>query len=624
MRFSILKDGFDSRRDRFTLSVIKAELIILSIISNNYMKRLTGLSACDGLAVGDLIYIQEKAVQTVSAYSISADDIQIEKDRLKGAIQAAQTRLAVVLTEQLTTDIREESPEQDILETQQTMLSDTAFIQSVYMEIENSQTNAERALKCKLDEVITMLTSSGDTYLSERAVDIRDAYEPVFSYLNPQQKQNASRFAGVPQGALLAAQLFKPSEALEIKRLAPCGIVMEEGSATCHIAIVARAWNIPTLVAVSGLSAAAKNGIYAVLDSTHQTLILEPDAETLTQIKNTVNTQHVQLGELQGYDRVHTLDGTPVYLSANITLAEDAAQPIVQNAAGIGLFRSEFLFLGKSTLPYEEEQYEAYCTVLKHMGSKPTVIRTFDAGADKMLKEQENLSERNALLGWRAIRYCLDRPEIFKVQLRALLRAGCFGNLHILLPMISCIKEITAVRQLIADIERECEQKNIPYKKNIPLGIMIEVPAAAVAADLYAPAVDFFSIGTNDLIQYTMAADRENQTVAHLADYFHPAVLRLIRHVIEAEPLLCTKGHCSQTGFVSMCGEMAACEEAVPLLLGMGLRRFSMAAQKIPAIAQRIATIRIADAQTFYESIKGAVSPEEIRRQVIAQFPYNA
>ena len=624
MRFSILKDGFDSRRDRFTLSVIKAELIILSIISNNYMKRLTGLSACDGLAVGDLIYIQEKAVQTVSAYSISADDIQIEKDRLKGAIQAAQTRLAVVLTEQLTTDIREESPEQDILETHQTMLSDTAFIQSVYTEIENSQTNAERALKCKLDEVITMLTSSGDTYLSERAVDIRDAYEPVFSYLNPQQKQNASRFAGVPQGALLAAQLFKPSEALEIKRLAPCGIVMEEGSATCHIAIVARAWNIPTLVAVSGLSAAAKNGIYAVLDSTHQTLILEPDAETLTQIKNTVNTQHVQLGELQSYDRVHTLDGTPVYLSANITLAEDAAQPIVQNAAGIGLFRSEFLFLGKSTLPYEEEQYEAYCTVLKHMGSKPTVIRTFDAGADKMLKEQENLSERNALLGWRAIRYCLDRPEIFKVQLRALLRAGCFGNLHILLPMISCIKEIIAVRQLIADIERECEQKNIPYKKNIPLGIMIEVPAAAVAADLYAPAVDFFSIGTNDLIQYTMAADRENQTVAHLADYFHPAVLRLIRHVIEAEPLLCTKEPCRQTGFVSMCGEMAACEEAVPLLLGMGLRRFSMAAQKIPAIAQRIATIRIADAQTFYESIKGAVSPEEIRRQVIAQFPYNA
>ena len=584
------------------------------------MKKFTGLSVCDGLVACTLVCIPEKVVQTMPAYAITPQNIQNEQERLRIAVQAAQDELRQKLAEYQTADAHSQSPEQAILETQQTMLADEEFMRGIYTEIETSLMNAESVLKRQLDEVTSMLTASGDSYLCERAVDIQDAYEPVFFYLNPRHKQTTSRFAGVPQGSLLAARVFKPSEALEIKKLAPCGIIMEEGGATSHIAIMARAWNIPTLIAVQGLMDSAKSGMYAVLDATNGTLTLEPDAETIAQLE-TASAERIEVtGEARDYTDVYTQDGIPIHLSANIVLTEEAALPAVQNAAGIGLFRSEFLFLGTQDIPDEEHQYTAYHTVLERMGSKPVVIRTFDAGADKMLKEQENLLERNALLGWRGIRYCLDRPEIFKHQLRALLRAGCIGNLHILIPMISCKKEITAVRNLIKEIEQECEQNRIPYKKDIPIGIMIEVPSAAIAADLYAPAVDFFSIGTNDLIQYTMAADRENQTVAHLADCFQPAVLRLIRHVIETEPLLHRTGD-SRGGFVSMCGEMASDTEAVPLLLGMGLRRFSMAAQKIPEITQRIESIRISDAEALCKAVSLLSTAEEIRRETMKRFP---
>lgn len=584
------------------------------------MKKFTGLSVCDGLVVCRLVCIPEKVIQVTPTYAITAQNIQNEQERLQIAVQTAQEKLKRTLAKYRTANTHIQSPEQAILETHQTMLADEEFLRSIYAEIKISLMNAEAILKRKLDEVTSMLTASGDSYLCERAVDIQDAYEPVFSYLNPQQYQRTSRFVGVPSGALLAARVFKPSEALEIKKLAPCGIIMEEGGVTSHIAIMARAWNIPTLIAVQGFMASAKTGMYAVLDSVNRTLILEPDTTTIAQIESASSERRTVNGEAQDYTHVHTHDGISVHLSANIAFAEETTLPVVQNAAGIGLFRSEFLFLGNRDIPDEEHQYTVYRTVLERMGSKPVLIRTFDVGADKMLKEQEKLTERNALLGWRGIRYCLDRPEIFKPQLRALLRAGCTGNLHILLPMISCKKEIIAVRNLVKEIEQECELNRIPYKKDIPLGIMIEVPSAAISADLYAPAVDFFSIGTNDLIQYTMAADRENQTIAHLADCFQPAVLRLIRHIIKAEPLLHCAGD-SRSGFVSMCGEMASAAEAIPLLLGMGLRRFSMAAQKIPEIARRIESIRISDAEALCKAVSRLDTAEEIRRETMKRFP---
>lgn len=585
------------------------------------MKKLTGLSVSDGVAYGKLAVIPETITKTAAAYAISPQSIQYEQKRLRDAVKAAQEDIAHTLNECQSTDAHSELPEKAILEAHAMMLADEEFMRAIYADIENALINAESALKRKLDEMAAMLIASGDNYLCERAVDIQDAYSPVFFYLDPNRDDIPSRFTGVPQGALLAGRAFKPSEALEIKHLAPCGILMEEGGATSHISILARAWNIPTLIAVQGLMNEAKNGMYALLNAADKTVILEPDAEILVHIEHTKNSQIEQNRDSKNYACVYTQDGVAVRLSTNIALVEEAEQAAVQHTAGIGLFRSEFLFLGSNTIPTEDEQYAAYRTILERMGSKPVAIRTFDAGADKMLKEQETLSERNALLGWRGIRFCLDRTEIFKTQLRALLRAGAIGNLRILLPMISCKKEITAVRNLIKEIETECAQCGTPYKKNIPLGIMIEVPSAAIAADLYAPAVDFFSIGTNDLIQYTMAADRENQTIAHLADCFDPAVLRLIRHVIEAAALLpAAYGVCGER--VSMCGEMASCVNAVPLLLGMGLRSLSMAAQNIPDVARRISSIKLSDAQQLYDEIRLLDNAQEIRRRIEQRFPH--
>lgn len=584
------------------------------------MKKFTGLSVCNGTVACKIVIIPDKVAQTRPVYTIAAQDVQHEQERLGAAVRAARQELAQALEVSQGSAAHAKSPEKAILEAQRMMLADEEFLHALYADIESLLINAEAVLKRKLDELTGMLTSSGDSYLRERAMDIQDAYEPVFLHLDPNHSQPPSRFTGVPQGALLVSRMFKPSEALEIKRLAPCGIVMEEGGVTSHISILARAWNIPTLIAVQGLIDAAKNGMHAILDATHKTIILEPDTQMLSRMEHADRERVEQSNGCRDYTYAYTQDGCAVRLSANVALVEEAALPTVQHSAGIGLFRSEFLFLGQKCFPTEDEQYEAYRSVLERMGQKPVTVRTFDAGADKMLKEQEILSERNALLGWRGVRFCLDRLDIFKTQLRALLRAGCSGNLQILLPMVSCKKEITAVRHLITEIEGECEQKGIPYKKNIPVGIMIEVPSVAIAADLYAPAVDFFSIGTNDLIQYTMAADRENQTIAHLADCFQPAVLRLIRHVIEAAPLLHRTGD-SSSGQVSMCGEMASFLGAVPLLLGMGLRNLSMAAQTIPEVANRISSIRLADAQQLYKEVCSLDSADEIRRHINERFP---
>lgn len=580
------------------------------------MKRLTGLSACGGSAAGLIVCVPEKPAHNIPVYTISPHEIPAEHTRLKTALQAAQAHLAALLVNY--SEKNAAAPEKAILETQQMMLHDTDFLHGVYREIEETYINVEAALKKKLDEITHLLTLSGDVYLAGRAVDIQDAFESVFTYLLPQKEYAASRFAHLPHGALLAAQVIKPSEALAIKEIHPAGILMEVGGVTSHIAIIARAWNIPMLVGLSGLMKAVKTGMPAILDSTKQELILEPDGDIYGLAASAIHAENEELPDSDtDYSTAYTKDGIAVQLSANIAFPEDTMQPLVQCAAGIGLFRSEFLFLGKEILPDEDEQYHAYRNVLEAMGNKPVVIRTFDAGADKMLEEQAALAEKNALLGWRAIRYCLDRPSLFKAQLRALLRASSYGNLHILLPMISCAEEIIAVQHLLAEVRAECDSAGIPYKADIPLGCMVEVPAIAAAADIYAPFFDFFSIGTNDLVQYTMAADRENSTVAHLADYFQPAVIRLIEQTVQAEHLLSRNGE----GFVSVCGEMAAQEEAIPLLLGMGLRHLSMSAHRIPVIKRAIESITIADAERFTVRARTEYSTDAVRK-LIQEFSF--
>ena len=578
------------------------------------MKKLTGLIASDGLAAGPLYCITELPETVILPYKISKNEIIEHKNRLNDAVNAAKDELM-----QLASNSQNDKTGKDIIDTHIMMLSDSVFLDSVFTEIEKSEMNVEWILKNKIEETANMLKNSGDAYLTERADDIKDAFDSVFTHLLLNRSANNSRFEKVPKGAIIAAKLIKPSEALLVKNAGVAGIIMEEGGVTSHIAIMARAWDIPMLVGVKGCMEFARFNMPAALDADNGFVLFNPPDSEIAQYKKRIEKRNEEVKELLNAEKnyterltITTADGIKVSVNANIAFPEEIENKFVTISNGIGLFRSEFLFLEDGKIPCEEKQFAAYKKVVDAMKKKSVVIRTFDVGADKMVGEQENLREKNPLLGWRAVRYCIDRREVFKTQIRAILRAGASGNVYILIPMISNVEEIIEVKKIIKECEAECKAKGQVTAKYVGLGIMIEVPSAAIAADLYAPFIDFMSIGTNDLVQYTMAADRENTKVSPLANYFEPAVLRLIKNVIDAQKFIPDqRGH-----LVSMCGEMASHEDAAFLLLGMGLRHFSMPGGKILKMQKFMETVCVKDAEMLYENIKHLNSAKEIEEKV--------
>ncbi|TYT78552.1 phosphoenolpyruvate--protein phosphotransferase [Treponema phagedenis] len=573
------------------------------------MVKLTGLSTSGGIGIGVVFCPEEKNQISIPYYKITKEDVPAQVDKLKKALTQAQKDTFALLEK-----LKAKKPdpfEYEILNTHYMMLSDENFISTVIEEASTKEINIESALQNKLKETISFLTESEDPYLQARAVDIKDAFSSVFEYLILSGKNLASPFDNIPQNAIIVAKLIKPSDAIRIKNAHVAGIVMEEGGATGHIAILARSWGIPMIVGVDQCTEKASGKTTAIIDAGEGLVIFDPSKELLaeyTKQKENMKADQPVFQNNTGLYETTSKDGVTFHIEANIALAEEVSQPAMQFADGIGLFRSEFLILDNGNIPSEESQYQTYQFLLKQLKEKPVIIRTFDIGADKTIDGQAALAEKNPLLGLRGIRYCLEQREVFKVQLRALLRAGVAGNLFILLPMISSVSEIIEVRNIISAIESEFNQQNIPYKKNIPVGIMVEVPSVAVAIDLYAPHVDFMSIGTNDLVQYTLAADRENAKVQNLADYFHPSVLYLIENVIQAE-----KNIRYSKGFVSMCGDMASHEEAVFLLAGMGLRNFSMPIGQIPAIKTLLSKISVAEAEKVYQACKTVNTPQGVR-----------
>ncbi len=585
------------------------------------MKRLNGLIASEGLATGKLHCIMAEPETTIPSYKISDKEIPIHKERFAKAIEDAKEDLAELLSDSIEENKNETTnkPEENILNTHIMMLNDSFFLNSVYKEIENKKVNVEFALKTKLQETIEIIKQSNDPYLSERAVDIEDAFDSVFNHLLHSRNLDNSRFSQVPKGSIIVAKLIKPSEALLVKNAGVSGIIMEEGGVTSHIAIMARAWNIPMLVGVEDCLDFALFAVNGILDADEGCVLLNPTEKDIIEYNEKIKQREIEIKELLAHQEVYakrlsmnTNDGVRVSVNSNIAIPEEIENKFVTISNGIGLFRSEFLFLEDGKLPNEEQQFLAYKKVVKAMGEKYVAIRTFDIGADKMIDEQKQLREVNPLLGWRAIRYCLDRKEIFKTQIRAILRASYFGNAFIVIPMISTVNEIIEVKKIIEECKKECDAKGQKYDKEINIGIVVEVPSTAIAADLYAPYIDFFTIGTNDLIQYTMAADRENTKVSYLADYFEPAVLRLIKSVLDAQKFIK-----DQEGYlVSMCGEMASHEDAVFLLLGMGLRHFSMPASKILKMQKFMEKINVSDAEKLYDEVKSMDSAKLIKEKV--------
>ncbi len=593
---------------RRNASVCKADFLRYS----DTVRKLEGLSASRGIAIGPAFRLREAPKANVTRRAISPEDAPGELRRFDAALEASRQDLLLLRDERN----RDQS---GILDAHLMMLSDPEFIPLVRKSIETRLFNAEAILSDSVGEAAGALRSTGDAYLAERAVDIEDAFGRVLGHLAKSSDSTGSAGRAVsgifvPPGSILIARNMKPSETLSLRDSGIAGIALEEGGSTSHVAILARSWGIPAVMGARGICGAVADGEEIVLDAIDGLVVLSPGPDVLSAYRSRASLSAADESArrdrpfVPSPDHVETADGVAVRLLANIALPEEAADAMDEGASGIGLFRSEFIFLASSSLPGEEDQFEAYRSAVERANGKPVVIRTLDSGADKAIGEQLDVFEKNPLLGWRAVRYCLDRRDFFRVQLRALLRASAFGDLRVLFPMISCVEELDATLEVLDEAKGELASEGVAYRDRLKVGIMIEIPAAAVCADLLAAKVDFFSIGTNDLVQYTMAVDRENPRVAHLFDYFNPAVLRLIDATLKA-------GARAHIG-VSMCGEMAGEPAAVLLLLGMGLRDFSMAPSRIASVSELVGKVSVADAEELARAALALSAAREIRKLV--------
>lgn len=575
------------------------------------------MSASRGIAIGPVFRFVQEESAPIPRYAISEEEAETHWNRLQKAIGKSTHEISLLKDDRST-------EQSDILSAQLMMLEDPEFIPQVKRDLFARLQNIETVLADKVGEAAGILRMTGDTYLAERAVDIEDAFERVMKHLLqdaigreslPPGSRNpspANRF--IPPGTILVARNLKPSESLFLRDSGVAGIVLEEGGATSHVAILARSWKIPAVMGVRNALDAVVDGIELILDGSEGLIIVNPGNDVINAYRSRSMSDQRQetVSEAERIELIRspavTTDGVQVSLRANIALPEEAEAAREEGAAGVGLFRSEFLFLGSDEFPDEETQYEAYLSVAEHMNGAPVIIRTLDAGADKMIGEQLSLKEKNPLLGWRAVRYCLDRRDVFLVQLRAILRASHYGDIRIMFPMISNVEELDAVLDVLEEAKASLARDSLPWKKRLKVGVMIEIPSAAVCADLLAKKVDFMSIGTNDLIQYTMATDRENPKVAHLYDGFNPAVLRLIRQTILAGIKTRTE--------VSMCGEMAGDPASVFLLMGLGLRNFSMSPALLTPVKELVRRVSMNDAAELAEAAMELSAAREIRKLV--------
>lgn len=542
-----------------------------------------GIGASPGVAIAKaFVYAKEE----LDIPTNKVEDVDKEIQKLNEALDESQKQI-LAIKDKAAESLGEEDAA--IFEAHAMILDDPEFADTIRQEIKDNQTNAAEATKNTTDAFYAMFDAMDDPYFRGRAADIRDVGTRVLNNLLGVENVDISN---LDDDTIIIAEDLAPSDTAQMDKQHVKGFATDIGSRTSHTAIMARSLEIPAVLGLGDITTAVKNGDVVIVDGSTGDVVINPDEDTLKKYKDqqaAYEAYQKELAQLKDQPAI-TTDGHEVELVANIGSPNDVEAVLKNGGAGVGLYRTEFLYMDSPTMPDEETQFEAYKKVLEAFNGDPVIIRTLDIGGDKKLPYLQLEDEMNPFLGLRAVRLCFQNPDLFRTQLKAILRASVYGTARIMFPMISGVQEVRRAKEILQACMDELDQAGIKYDKDIKVGIMIEIPAAAVTADIIVPDVDFFSIGTNDLCQYTLAVDRMNQTVSYLYEPFHPAILRLVKNVIQAS-------HSEVGKFTGMCGEFAGDPYATLILMGLGLDEFSMSASSIPQIKKIVRSVSYEQAQ---------------------------
>ena len=563
------------------------------------MEVFLGIPAADGIGIGTAVVIPDAVKRAIPQHHIKIDQINKHWLRFENAVQTVTLELSSYLDSLSKTDPRDKA-QREVYETYILMLGDPVFNKEVRDFFETELFNIEYTVQFKAEEYASKLRQSGNSYLSERAQDITDVFGRV---LDEMLDIHPFDIKQVPDGSVILATSLSSADTIILSKRKIAGLALSEGGVSSHVVILARNYGIPTIVGLEDISKKVRNGETVIVDGKEAEILVSPDKSTIDEYKAKIRQEFAHKQSLKAFlDKpAVTKDGTRFKLYANIGTPEEADVAVAEGADGIGLFRTEFLYMAQNGASLnaaarnfsEENQFEAYKYVLSAMQGKPVTIRTLDAGGDKLINSVEFpvLEEKNPLMGLRAVRLSLKCPNVLKTQLRALYRASVYGNLEIMFPLISSYCQVKQCLELVNEVKKELTAEGIPFKDDIPIGIMIETAAAALISDCLAKTCDFFSLGTNDLTQYTLAVDRENPHVAELYNEFSLSVLRLIEMTISSANAANIP--------IAVCGEMASRQDSVMVLAGMGIRNLSMSPKMISGTKELLSRFTIQELQAI-------------------------
>ncbi|MEY2467053.1 MAG: phosphoenolpyruvate-protein phosphotransferase system enzyme [Verrucomicrobiota bacterium] len=566
-------------------------------------KVFRGIPVSAGVCRGKILVLG-KPHNTISRKSVPEAQLHEVTTRLERAL--IQTRQEIVEVQRKVSDAMG-AKEGSIFDAHLLVLEDRTLIDEVVRLITGEKVNAEYAFHQVAERYARTLAAIEDDYLRERATDMRDVTLRVLNNLLGRKDEVDLRHLSEP--CIIISHDLTPSNTAQMDRTKVLGFATDIGSKTSHTAIMARSMRIPAVVGLKDASDELTNGQYVLLDGFNGIVIINPTDQTLFEYGQLIRKQVTLQEKLRDilFKPAVTLDGHRIFLSANIEQASDVESVKESGAEGVGLFRTEYLFINRDTLPTEEEQYQAYSEVAAALKPHPVVIRTLDLGGDKFLTHLAGPTEMNPFLGWRAIRFCLQERDIFRSHLRAILRASAIGNVRMMYPMISGMDELVQANKLVEEYKAELRQEDVPFDEHMEIGAMIEIPSAAVMADSFAKRLKFFSIGTNDLIQYSLAVDRMNEKIAHLYEPTHPAIVRLIKATVDA-----ARKH---KIMVTVCGEMAGDPVMTPLLLGLGVDELSVAPPVVPQIKFMVRRLKMTEALALAEFALDCDSGSEILKR---------